>query len=217
MEWAQQTSSEMIGFLERMGVNVALFHAMAAVPSESMEFIDHDRLRQWNLIAEAPPSGPDASDGTVAFTELDGFDAVGHDLVGMPLREVTLEQCKSRCSSSSECKALTYNKRATACFLKNSASVIFRDGTAFAAYDKQLEKRVRVSDLVSHGGRELVGESYRRESGLGYADCMLLCDGDAKCVGFNFDHGKRACTLLDHTGEQRANPLMSSGEKFVAN
>jgi hypothetical protein len=224
-EWAQQTSSEIISFLERMDVKVALFHAMAAVPSESMEFIDQGRLRQWNLIGGTeitatpipPEKKPDDNDGALAFAELDGFDAIGHDLVGMPLREVTLERCKTECSSNPKCRALTYNKKAAACFLKNSASVILRNETAFAAYERQLAKRVRVSDLTFYRDTELAGKSYRRETPLGYAACILLCDRDARCIGFNFDHGQRACTLLNNASRRKPNPLISSGTKLVAN
>jgi hypothetical protein len=220
-EDAQLLSSEITGYLERMGVKTDLFHLMARVPSQTMEFIDHDQLRQWNLIGGTEPippeKKPDTTDDTLAFTELDGFDAIGHDLVGMPLREITLERCKTECSSNPKCRALTYNKKATACFLKNSASVIVRNENAFAAYERQLAKRVRVSDLTFYRDTELAGKSYRRETPLGYAACILLCDGDSRCTGFNFAHAQRACTLLNHTSRRKPNPLISSGTKLVAN
>ena len=198
---------------------------MAAVPSESMEFIDHDKLRKWKLIGGdaivvepvPPPKFPDqgtSTDAKKTFASLDGFDAVGHDLVGMPLRGVSLVDCQKSCSQDQKCRALTYNKKALACFLKENATLMLEDKGAFTAYDKQLEQRLRFSKLALSPGMVLPGKAYTEKTGPRYIDCILLCENDAKCKGFNFDLGHKVCTLMDYVGgDQKPNPQFASGEK----
>jgi hypothetical protein len=212
MEWAQLTSSEIISFLQSMGVDVALFHAMASVPADNMEFLPHEKLRQWKLIGG---EGEVAADELMpSFVRYDGFDAIGHDLVGMPIRNLTFDQCKVECTKIPGCRALSYNKSATACFLKNDASVVFKNEIAFTLVEKELEAHVRKSKLDFYENVSLGGEPYRAETGLGYVECVLLCEKDTKCIGFNFDRTQKSCVLLNYVGEQRATPNFLSGEKF---
>jgi hypothetical protein len=196
-----------------MGVDVALFHAMAAVPAESMEYLPHDNLRQWNLLSsEAEVATVDELMPT--FVRYEGFDAIGHDLGGMPIRNLTFDQCKMECTKVPGCRALSYNKNATACFLKHDAKVVFKNEIASTLLDKELEAKVRESKLGFYDNMSLGGEPYRTEAKLSYADCVLLCEDDADCIGFNFDRASESCTLLNYVGEQKTNSNFSSGEKI---
>ncbi len=51
MEAAQEKSSEVLQYLETMGIASDLFHAMARIPADSMEILSADDLMKWRLIS----------------------------------------------------------------------------------------------------------------------------------------------------------------------
>jgi hypothetical protein len=51
MEIAQQISSVILQYLDKMGIDSKLFHRMSAVPSDSIEYINHNLLKDWRLLS----------------------------------------------------------------------------------------------------------------------------------------------------------------------
>jgi hypothetical protein len=91
---------------------------------------------------------------------------------------------------------------------------VFKNEIAFTLVEKELEAHVRKSKLDFYENVSLEGEPYRTEMEFGYVECVLLCEKDTKCTGFNFDRAQKSCVLLNYVGEQRTSPHFLSGEKF---
>ncbi len=224
-EDAQVLSSEIISYLERMGVKTDLFHRMAGIPSQTMEFIDHDQLRQWNLLGGAEPPlpprrklvPPSPDELLTAFVDHDGVDVLGHDLPNMPNLNYTIEQCKQACASYPRCRALSYNKKAYACFLKSNATTVIANPIAFSSYDERLKADLKASGLDLYSATNLNGKLYRKVPNFGYVNCILLCERELRCQGFAFDHRQKACGLLAYVSGHTKSPDISSGAKRIAN
>lgn len=124
-ETAQVKSSQIISFLERMGVDIGLFHAMASVSSEAMRYLSRSEMLEWNLISsQAPlpltPASPEppAVQAQASIGLLRGFDLPGGDF--QTLRDVTLSRCQRACEQNPTCRSFTYNTSVSWCFLKRT-------------------------------------------------------------------------------------------------
>jgi hypothetical protein len=51
MELAQEKSSEIFQYLQAMGIDSALFHAMSMIPADSMAFLERSELEKWRVIS----------------------------------------------------------------------------------------------------------------------------------------------------------------------
>ncbi|HEV2557204.1 MAG TPA: PAN domain-containing protein [Microvirga sp.] len=127
LEIGQQKSSELIRFLEEMGVSSDLFHAMAAVPSDEMRYLPRSDMEKWRLLTgprqsqppvrsdPLPPAAP--SNPIVSFDLREDLDLPGGDFAVM--KDVTIDSCASSCRTQSQCTAYTYNAPVRWCFLKD--------------------------------------------------------------------------------------------------
>lgn len=72
--------------------------------------------RSWVVVGSASPtasSGPDEAAASLAGVDLPGEDLQQHD-------KVSFSACRTQCVRTSACRALTYNTRFSACFLKRA-------------------------------------------------------------------------------------------------
>jgi hypothetical protein len=220
MESAQETSSEILKFFQAMGVSAELFHAMAAVPSNTISLIDHQKLREWGLIGgkegvaiePIPPISTEERDVAIVFEHRDGFDALGGDLDGMPIRGASVDSCRRSCDDRADCEAFTFNKTFSVCFLKGKTSVLVRDPTAYTGLRTEVAPRVRISDLVFNSRTALTGRSLMVTQDP-YVDCVLRCDAIWKCAGFNFSRSKKTCTLLEQINGAKYDADFASGKR----
>jgi hypothetical protein len=147
------------------------------------------------------------------FVSKDGWDAIGHDLAGMPIRNVTQQDCEATCRDNAQCLATTYNKTFQACFLKGDASILVRNGNSTVWAKDVVANNMTLSDLAFAQQQALVGHSYQRAA-ASYPDCVLACAEDAKCRGFN--HAGTTCELLDTVAQSADEAATSSGMKSAA-
>lgn len=131
----------------------------------------------------------------VEFVVQDGWDALGHDLPNMPIKNVSFEQCQRGCEGDNRCLAVTYNKTYSACFMKGDATVLIRDGNATMFAKGLVAGNLQQSSLVFAKNTVIVGNGYTTSETV-YVDCVMACAADQRCAGFNFDANKQ-CTLLD--------------------
>jgi hypothetical protein len=146
-----------------------------------------------------------------AFIVQDGWDALGHDLPNMPIRNVSLQQCQSQCEGDHRCLALTYNKTHSACFMKGDATILIRDDHATTSAKQVVAGNLQQSPLVFAKNTVIVGNGYSSRQ-ISYADCVMACAIDQSCAGFNFDANK-VCTLLDRAVSSSDFRGVSSGLK----
>ncbi|TIS85850.1 MAG: hypothetical protein E5W89_31565 [Mesorhizobium sp.] len=162
---------------------------------------------------EAPSGRAEAAQKLVVQ---DGWDAMGFDLPGMPLWNVAFDQCQTQCESDNRCLAITYDKKHSACFMKGDASVLVRAPDAAVAVKQALANKVQYSSLIFYKNTVVVGNSYSNLSGS-YADCVLACSTDQKCMGFNFDSPNKMCSLLDQVDSLSVFKGVASGSKAAGN
>ena len=223
----QMLSSEILRYLDRMGIDQALFHTMARVPSDDMAYIDHATLRTWRLLGGSdpsvlvplPPPRDVASLPPVAvppqpFAAKDGFDAMGHDLPDMPLRDISQSGCEERCRGNPLCMAFVFNKRFNVCFLKGNATLLFADDMAFAGYRIDRNVTPKMTRLKARGRRIYQGEQLRQFDAVSFDTCASQCDGNSECKAFNYDPGLRACTLMRTTSGEVERLGSFSGSKI---
>ncbi|GLS33463.1 PAN domain-containing protein [Mesorhizobium albiziae] len=146
-----------------------------------------------------------------AFVVQDGWDALGHDLPNIPIRDVSFQQCQNQCERDSQCLALTYNKAHSACFMKGNATILIRDDHATTSAKEVVSGNLQQSPLVFAKNTVIVGNGYSSGQTI-YADCVMACATDQRCAGFNFDANK-VCTLLDRTVSSSDFRGVSSGLK----
>lgn len=142
----------------------------------------------------------------------DGWDAIGNDLPGMPAWNVSFEQCRAQCEADSRCLALTYDKKHSACFMKNTGSILVRSPDAVMAAKKAIQANLQYSSLVFAKDTVVVGEGYANVRSS-YADCIMACGADQRCLGFNFDGPNKMCAMLDSVTSSSPFKGVTSGIK----
>lgn len=139
-------------------------------------------------------------EATAAAEELsvqqEGWDAIGNDLPAMPAWDVSLKQCQAQCEADRRCLALTYDKKHSACFMKSNGSILVRSPDAVMAAKGAIKANLQYSTLVFGKDTVVVGGAYANVRS-GYADCVLACAADQRCLGFNFDGPDKMCAMLD--------------------
>ncbi|TGQ04883.1 MULTISPECIES: PAN domain-containing protein [unclassified Mesorhizobium] len=161
-----------------------------------------------------PPSG--RAEAAKKLIAQDGWDAMGFDLPGMPLMNLSFDQCQTRCEGDDQCQAITYDKKHSACFLKGDASILVRAPDAAMAAKPAVASKVQYSSLVFYKNTVVVGDSYSNEPS-NYASCVTACAVDQKCMGFNFDSPNNMCSMLDQVSSLSVFKGVASGTKAAGN
>lgn len=162
---------------------------------------------------EAPPGRAEAAQKLVVQ---DGWDAMGFDLPSMPVWNVSFDQCQTQCEGDDRCLAITYDKKHSACFMKGDASVLVRAPDAAVAVKPAVASKVQYSSLVFYKNTVVVGNSYSTLTST-YADCVLACAADQKCMGFDFDSPNKMCSMLDQVDSLSVFKGVASGSKAAGN
>lgn len=208
IEVSQVLSSEIIRYLDRMGVDQALFHAMAAVPSNDMAYIPHDTLRRWRLLSPisvattTPPLPPPVEipraptpTGAEVFETRDGFDAMGGDLPNMPLR-VELAGCEEKCRENDACAGFTYNKTAKACFLKSRIGTLFPEEVGLTGFRPSRMPMPQLARLQIRKRKGVLGEVLSQRISVPYVECALGCEDNTLCRGFLYAADNKQCVYF---------------------
>lgn len=162
---------------------------------------------------DTPPGRAEAAQKLVVQ---DGWDAMGFDLPSMPVWDVSFDQCQTQCEGDNRCLAITYDKKHSACFMKGDASVLVRAPDATVAVKQAVAGKVQYSSLVFYKNTVVVGNSYSSITST-YADCVLACAADVKCMGFDFDSPNKMCSMLDQVDSLSVFKGVASGSKAAGN
>ncbi|KUM27539.1 hypothetical protein AU467_16695 [Mesorhizobium loti] len=170
--------------------------------------------RTFNAADFELPSG--RAEAAKKLIAQDGWDAMGFDLPGMPLMNLSFDQCQTRCEGDEQCQAITYDKKHSACFLKSDASILVRAPDAAMAAKPAVASKVQYSSLIFYKNTVVVGDSYSNEPS-NYANCVTACAVDQKCMGFNFDGPNNMCSMLDQVSSLSVFKGVASGTKAAGN
>jgi serine protease Do len=145
------------------------------------------------------------------YTQLEGYDVVGFDYGTR--RSVTYQQCLNACDQDRRCMAVTYNKPARFCFLKDEAAILIRNDDARAAYYAGLGKDVLVSNFTVRSNSDMRGGDYAHLRNRTFIGCFLDCAKSDRCRAFAFVRANSSCWLKDRTGAPRRQAGVELGIK----
>lgn len=133
-----------------------------------------------------------------SFQPVDSYDVMGFDYA--TLKGVSEAQCESACQDDLTCKATTYNKKASFCFLKSDAKILVRNVDAVASIESNIAGSVIFSTFVIRSGRDMAGGDYSRLRNTNFISCYAACEVDYQCRAFAYVRKKSECWLKNQTG-----------------
>jgi ATP-dependent protease ClpP protease subunit len=142
-------------------------------------------------------------------------DIYGFDLPRMPLKTTTMEACELACQSDGNCKAYTFNRPNSACFLKSNGSQMVGTPLSDAGYKMEIEAGIRISRITVYEGIDLPGSDFENFRGMSFEQCMRSCEYDKHCAAFTFDRRGMACWLKSFVPATNPNNIAISGIKGV--
>jgi hypothetical protein len=86
------------------------------------------------------------------FRHFDNQDVIGFDYG--TLRGVSPDQCLAACKGDARCRAVTYNKKARYCFLKDDAILTVRNGDAIGAVATDLAPDIYQTTFSVFSGKD---------------------------------------------------------------
>ncbi len=152
-------------------------------------------------VESAPASLPTPHVSTELVTAR-GYDAIGFDY--RMLKDISYNECNATCTDDEQCRAITYNTKHRACFLKNNVVALIRNSDAVAGYAPSMAAGVIVSDFTSYSGVDLPGGDYKRIRRSNYLECFTTCISENQCKAFSYVPKKSECWLKSSIGKPRA-------------
>ena len=162
----------------------------------------------------SPSTPPKAAEVRArVMSRMAGVDIFGHDLPGMPLKNVTEAQCEEACVADTRCRAFTFNIRHNVCFLKSGGERVFRNPGATAGYMSTLETRLRQSNIIIMERTDYPGNDYEELRDVEFGACSDSCERDERCLAFTYMAKRKRCWLKEDVSEPVRSRLTISGVK----
>lgn len=188
----------------------------APTPSDEEEIVVaplEPPLAQTGKVDRPLVTVPPIDDNRIAMSHIQGADIFGHDLPGMPLKNVSAAQCEEACVADRRCQAFTYNTRHGVCFLKSDGERVFRNPDSFAGYRIYLESRLRRSTITIAERTDYPGNDYREIRDVGFGECSDSCENDGRCRAFTYMAKRKSCWLKDAVSGPMDSKITISGKK----
>jgi uncharacterized caspase-like protein len=143
--------------------------------------------------------------------DIPGFDAYGFDYEKIP--DISYDACKQACAANSKCKALTYNRAHSLCFLKAGAQNLVATTDADAAVAGHLFNSLRRMSIRALQRTEIDGYDYADKQDISFFECLLQCENDIRCQAVSWVKKERWCLFKSDVGRQSYNRKVDSGVK----
>jgi serine protease Do len=160
-------------------------------------------------IGKTPASAPVMAPATLL--EAAGYDAIGFDYSF--LKNISYQDCRAACMDDGRCKAITYNTKYSACFLKDNVAALIRNADALAGYSSEKAADIVMSSFTSFSNVDLPGGDYKRYTQSNYLSCFTACAGDNECRAFAYVPKKGECWLKNSVNRPRAKRGVELGVK----
>lgn len=218
MTWLTLQDAESVGIDVKIADETApsTNRARTATPSNDEDVV---------VVPLEPPSGqagqgnppavtaPPVDNSQIAMSRIQGADIFGHDLPGMPLKNVSAAQCEEACVADRRCQAFTFHTRHGVCFLKSGGERVFRNPNALAGYRIYLESRLRRSTITIAERTDYPGNDYREIRDVGFGECSDSCEKDDRCRAFTYVARSKSCWLKSAISMPVASRITISGRK----
>lgn len=159
----------------------------------------------------APAAAPSVSPSQSGLVELSGYDSIGFDYASQ--RNVSYAQCRRACEQDRRCQAITYNRPARYCFLKDDAAILIRNQNAQAAVRRGLADEVLVSNFTVQPDHDSPGRDYRHIRNSNFVGCFVACATDDVCRAFAYVRANGSCWLKERVGRITRQPGVELGVK----
>lgn len=209
-------------YLTQLGMSEqSIFYVTDAAP-EGMTWMTYEDATKMGIAVnltnpppqakpEQPPNTPAA--GSPDIISLPGSDIFGHDLPGMPLKNVMMADCQKACESDSRCLAFTFNRKHSVCFLKSAGERVFLNSNADSGYKAALKPVLRNSSINILEATDLQGGDYNQLDGVGFGVCSDTCEEDSRCRAFTYRAKSKTCWLKSEVPPASTSKRVISGVK----
>ena len=214
-------------YLNQLGLPVSTIIHLTEKPPEDMAWLPLGTAKAWGIdfeiigtdnVSTQPqtPPGPGQpsvlpSMPKIISKTLDGFDVFGFDQPLMPLKGVALEGCIEACNRDASCKAFTYNKPNSACFLKSYGARVVGNQNAVAGYKSEIESNLTMSPMTVLEKTDFPGGDFKKVTKVDFESCLSQCEENSSCVAFTYVRRHKICWLKSSVSEPARNKSAISG------
>ena len=207
-------------YLEGLGLPPQAITHITRAPPERLYWLTIGAARKQGIEAgvytregitstvDKAPSGPAAE-----IKRLASVDLFGSDFPGMPIQNISAEECEERCRNNDRCAAFTFNEKRSACFLKASAELAVGYETASSGYRSAWETRIRRIDMTIKEATDYPGNDIDRLKPTTFAACLLACSDATACKAVTFITRRGECWLKNVTGSSEPRAGLVSAVK----
>lgn len=195
----------------------AIAHITGA-PPEKLYWLTISAARGLGIEAgiytsEGITSTLDRAPSSPAIKRIGSVDILGADFPGMPMRNVSADECEARCKDNDDCAAYTFNQRRSACFLKSRAELTVGYPAAISGYRATGEHLIRHIDMTILEATDFPGNDIGRRKQATFKACLLACSKTASCRAFTYVARSRECWLKNAIGSAEPQSGVVSGAK----
>jgi hypothetical protein len=166
-----------------------------AIGIEMRVLTSNDPSSAPNNNPSIPPTFPTTQLPVSTVKRVASADIYGFDLPNMPLKGSTLVLCEQACEANRDCKAYTFTRRNSACFLKSSGFRVLGNPQADAGYKTEIEASLHASTITVYERTDLPGGDYKDLSSVTFEQCTDYCETDRRCASFTYTRRSSTCWL----------------------
>jgi ATP-dependent protease ClpP protease subunit len=206
-------------YLNQLGLSVEAIVYISTAAPESMQWLNATDANRYGIRVEVinevvlQPASPSLS---MQWLVKDGVDLFGFDLREKPVTADSADDCEARCQKDAGCRAYTFNKRNSACFLKTNAEIMYRNQRALSGYQAPLEKGLKQSPFIIDEDADYAGSDFQELRKATFGECLLACEGHPGCKAFSYIGRRNQCWLKSQAGTPIAKRGVTSGIKETA-
>jgi tetratricopeptide (TPR) repeat protein len=141
------------------------------------------------------------------------------DLLGPLIGKVdadSLAQCEAACGEDQACKAYSFNKWNSVCFLKREATLRFLDPSTMSGLKGETYPPP-ISDgmvaMLRFRNKAFSGEPASASPENRFEDCEAICERSETCIAFSFVKAESMCRIFERAGEYTTDKGVDSGAK----
>ena len=205
-------------YLNQLGLPERAVAYITSPAPESIQWLSfHDALQIGIDVSKFEPDQSETQKipqvASRNYTINDGTDLFGSDLPNMPLRDMSLSSCQRECDEQTNCKAFTFNRKSSTCFLKSDATLEVGYEYAVAGYLPDLATNIKPTHIRIHQRTDVRSQDYDHLEAATMEDCIRKCGEDEKCRAFSYIPKKRQCWLKSSYGSLISKKGVVSGLK----
>lgn len=168
-----------------------------------------------NSPAPPPPEVVAVQPPPASFSRFINRDLTSNSIASMAAQDI--DQCETMCrSTSSSCRAYTYDAWNRKCFLKGETGQLLMNARAISGVISDLGTPSSSGAPVHieyFNGKAFSGSGFRVLASPNRDACGNECWNIEQCVAFGFTNSQRRCVLFDQPGEYFSSRGTDSGAK----